>query len=133
MQRLIAGLFLAVISASLHAQTMDLRATIPFAFRAGETVMPAGEYTIRHSANNLVLHKEGGGPSVLLLTNGASRPNLPAHAQLDFNRYGERYFLSSVWTQGSQAGFEIPKGRAEKEVARQTAPREFAEIALRRK
>jgi hypothetical protein len=131
MQRLIAGLFLALVCASLHAQTMDMRATIPFAFRAGETAMPAGDYTIRHSASVLVLHKEGGGPSVLLLTNAASRPNPPADSQLTFGRYGERYFLSSVWSQGSAAGCEIPKSRAEKELARQTL-RESIGIALRR-
>jgi hypothetical protein len=131
MQRLIAGLFLALVCASLHAQTMDLRATIPFAFRAGETMMPAGEYTIRHSASTLVLHKEGGGPSVLLLTNAASRPNPPADSRLDFSRYGERYFLSKLWIQGSQAGREILKSRAEKEFARQTL-RESVGIALRR-
>lgn len=129
MQRLIAGLFLALVCASLYAQTMNLRATIPFAFRAGEQAMPAGEYTITHSGSGaLTLHKQGG-PSVILLTNRASRPNLPAQGRLDFNRYGERYFLSSVWTQDSRDGREIPKSHAEKELARQTL-RESVGIAL---
>jgi len=131
MNRLIAGLFLIVLSGSLHAQTMDMRATIPFAFRAGETVMPAGEYTVRHSANNLFLHKEGG-PSVVLLTNAAARPNLPATGRLDFSRYGEEYFLSSLWTQGSRDGCAIPKSRAEKEVAIQARLHQSIGIALRR-
>ena len=132
MQRLIAGLLLAVVCASLHAQTMSLRGTIPFAFRAGDTQMPAGEYTIRHSARVLTLHKEGGGPSVVILTNAASRIKPPAESRLSFNRYGERYFLSSVWTSGSRDGREIPKGRAEAELARQTL-RESVGIALERK
>ena len=130
MQRLIAGMFLALVCASLYAQTMNLRATIPFAFRAGEKAMPAGEYTIRHSAGSLILHNEGG-PSVILLTNAASRGNAPNDARLNFNRYGERYFLSSVWSQGTTAGREVMKGRAEKELARQTL-RESVGIALRR-
>ena len=131
MQRLIAGLFLAVVCASLYAQTMNMHATIPFAFRAGEKAMPAGEYTISHSSATLILHQEGG-PSVVLLTNAASRPNPTADARLGFNRYGERYFLSSVWTSGSRDGREIPKGRAEAELARQTL-RESVGIALERK
>ena len=131
MQRLIAGLILAVVCASLHAQTMDLRATIPFAFRAGETLLPAGDYTIRHRDNSLVVHKEGGGPSIMLLTNAALRPNPPSDSRLNFNRYGERYFLSSIWSQGNTAGCEVMKSRAEKELGRQTL-RESVGIALRR-
>ena len=130
MQRLIAGMFLALVCASLYAQTMNLRATIPFAFRAGEKAMPAGEYTIRHSGGSLILHNEGGS-SVILLTNAASRANAPNDARLSFNRYGERYFLSSVWTSDSRDGREILRGRAEKELARQTL-RESVGIALRR-
>jgi hypothetical protein len=131
MQRLIAGTFLALVCASLYAQTMTLRATIPFAFRAGETVMPAGEYSVLHSGGALTLHKEGGGPSVILLTNAASRSNAPADSRLNFNRYGERYFLSSVWSQGTTAGREVMKGRVEKELARQSL-RESVVIALQR-
>ena len=131
MQRLIAGLFLALVCASLYAQTMNMRATIPFTFRAGETVMPAGDYTIRYRDHQLVLRKEGSGPSVILLTNAASRANVPNDARLSFNRYGERYFLSSVWTSDSRDGREILRGRAEKELARQTL-RESVGIALRR-
>jgi len=123
-------MFLALVCASLYAQTMNLRATIPFAFRAGEKAMPAGEYTIRHSAGSLILHNEGG-PSVILVTNAASRANAPNDARLSFNRYGERYFLSSVWTTDSRDGREILKGRAEKELAGQTL-RESVGIALRR-
>src|SRR6516164_8295745 len=106
MHRFIAALFLALVSASLHAQTMNMRATIPFAFRAGETVMPAGDYIIRHSVHQLVLHKESGGPSILLLTNAALRRTPSPGSRVNFSRYGERYFLSSVWSQGSGAGVE---------------------------
>jgi len=129
MQRLIAGLILAAVCVSLHAQTMNMRATIPFAFRAAEKVMPAGEYTIRHSEGTLVLRNEGG-PSVVLLTYAASRPNPSADSQLNFSRYGQRYFLSSVWSQASRAGCEIQKSRAEKELVRQTVLRESVGIAL---
>jgi hypothetical protein len=131
MQRLIAGLFLTLLCASLYAQTMDMRATIPFTFRAGETVMPAGDYTIRYREHQLVLRKEGGGPSIMLLTNAALRLTPSPESRLNFSRYGERYFLSSAWSQGTTAGFEIMKSRAEKELARQTL-RESIGIALRR-
>ena len=131
MQRVIAGLFLTLVCASLYAQTMDMRATIPFTFRAGETVMPAGDYTIRYREHQLLLRKAGGGPSIMLLTNDALRLTPSPESRLNFSRYGERYFLSSAWSLGSSAGFEIPKGHAEKELARQTL-RQSVGIALRR-
>ena len=132
MRRLIAGLFPALVCASLYAQTMNLRATIPFAFHAGEKAMPAGEYSIQHSAGTVILRNKGG-PSVILMTNASSRPNAPADARLGFNRYGDRYFLSSVWTSGSREGREIPKSRAEKELTSQAVLRESVGIALQRK
>jgi hypothetical protein len=132
MQRVMAGLFLAAVCAGLYAQTMNMRGTIPFAFRAGETGMPAGEYTIRHSEGQLVLRNEGGGPSVVLLTNAASRPTPAPYARLEFHRYGEHYFLSSIWTEASRDGREIPKSGAEKELARQAGPSQSAAVVLRR-
>ena len=50
MKRLIlaAGLFAATLTASLHAQTMNMQASIPFDFQIGSTVLPSGEYSIRH-------------------------------------------------------------------------------------
>ena len=132
MRRLITGLSLALVCASLYAQTMNLRATIPFAFHAGEKAMPAGEYTIRHSGVTLILRNEGG-PSVVLLTNASSRPNPMADARLGFNRYGERYFLSRVWTSGLREGREMPKSPAEKELASRAVLRESVGIALKRK
>jgi hypothetical protein len=131
MHRLIAGLFLAVLAANLYAQTMNLRGTIPFDFRAGETVMPAGEYTITHAGGFLTLPKQGG-PSIVLLTNAASRAKPTPDSRMEFHRYGERYFLSSVWTQGSDSGREIPASRAEKELARQVL-RESAGVVLNRR
>ena len=46
MKRLIlaAGLFAATLTASLHAQTMDMKANIPFDFRIGNAAFPSGEY-----------------------------------------------------------------------------------------
>ena len=132
MQRLFVGLFLALVCAGLYAQTITLRGTIPFAFRAGENMMPAGEYTISHSAGVLILHHEEGGPWVALLTLAASRNNPEPDAHLEFHRYGESYFLSSLWTQAHRDGLAIPPSRTEKELARQTGLSESAGVVLHR-
>jgi hypothetical protein len=122
MQRLIAGLIMAVVCASLHAQTLNVRATIPFVFQAGETAMPAGEYTIRHSERTLILHEEGGGPSVVLLTNAERRfPLEPASRfPVEFQPLWRTILPLQRLDAASEAGCEFPKSRAEKELASRT-------------
>jgi hypothetical protein len=132
MQRFFAGLFLVIACVTLHAQAMNMRATIPFAFRAGGKVLPAGDYTIQHSGDTLIIQNEDRNHSVLLMTNSAIRANPSAMPTLDFNRYGENYFLSSVWTQGRD-GCAVPKSRAEKEIAGSTRLRESVGVALQHK
>ena len=77
MKRLIlaAGLFAATLTASLHAQTMNMQASIPFDFQIGSTVLPSGEYSIRHSGGLLFVTQTGGAhKSGMFLTVGEDRP-----------------------------------------------------------
>jgi hypothetical protein len=68
MQRLLAGLILALLCVGLHAQAINLRASIPFAFHASDQLMPAGEYIISYSDNALRLHEVAGKHNVLVIT-----------------------------------------------------------------
>jgi hypothetical protein len=131
MQRVFAGLFLAIACVSLHAQAMNMRATIPFAFRAGGKVLPAGDYNIQHSGDTLIIQNEDRNHSVLLITNSALRMNASAKSTLDFNRYGENYYLSTFWGGNSRSGCAVPKSRAEKEIAGRKGLRESVGVALR--
>jgi hypothetical protein len=53
MKRLIlaAGLFAATLTASLHAQTINMQASIPFEFRIGSTVLPSAPTPFRLAQN----------------------------------------------------------------------------------
>src|SRR5438445_2208067 len=100
---LVAGLFASLACFYLYAQTMDLRANIPFDFRMGEVLMPAGQYTIHSSASLLTLRSDAGRPTAAtLLTLPASRRLAPTAGTLEFSRYGEEYFLAKVWTPNSR-------------------------------
>src|SRR5690349_18020688 len=54
-----AGLF-AIALCSLPAQTSTSRAEIPFDFRMGTTILPAGTYFVQQSGYLLTVREEGG-------------------------------------------------------------------------
>ena len=122
MTRLIlaAGLFAATLTASLHAQTINMQASIPFDFQIGSTVLPSGEYSIRHSGGVLFVKQTNGAQkSGMFLTVGEDRPvGSSAAGTLLFNRYGSTYFLSKVWSPESTQAQAAPKTPREKELAR---------------
>jgi hypothetical protein len=132
MRSFLAAVFLSVVCAGLHAQTMKLHAAIPFAFRVGENILPAGEYNISHSNNIFIIREASGGHSAIVMTTGALLSNESPDSRLSFHRYGENYFLANVWTRGSRDGCELPKSRAEKEFARSVGLPQSAGVALKR-
>src|SRR5579863_4097870 len=121
MQRLIlaAGLFAAIAGPGLRAQATAWRATIPFDFRVGNAHLPAGKYVIHESGTALMVKEESGrqGAAAIALTNAASRPGHQPSAELGFHRYGDTYFLASVWTADSPNGRSLLTTRPEKELA----------------
>ena len=117
------GLFATLACAGLHAQTMDLKANIPFNFRMGEKVMPAGQYTIHHSEGLVTVREQGGSNAVMtFLTMATIRRDTPKTGALVFNRYGENYFLSKIWSSYSRDGRSLSKSNREKEMARNGVP-----------
>src|ERR1700694_1883932 len=98
------GLLATLASLSLYAQTIDARANIPFEFRVGEKLMPAGEYSIRHSASWLAVQENGGHHARgVAVTNATDLPAdiKPDKLVLQFNRYGDTYFLGKLSIRGS--------------------------------
>jgi hypothetical protein len=115
------GLLLATVSA--YAQTTNLKADVPFKFVVAGRAMPNGEYTIR-TLNGidhaLVIGSEGQKPSIFLAHSCVSLK--PVKSKLVFTRYGDQYFLSEIWTEGNEAGYQLTKSRREVEMARSDSP-----------
>ena len=109
-----AALALAFV-ASAQAQTaLNFKTfAVPFSFKVGNKVLPAGEYKI--TADNQVIRvqqmngKENA-VSLVQRTRGANH-NL-SDAKLTFRRYGDQYYLSQVWLPDS-LGRELKKPRRE--------------------
>jgi hypothetical protein len=110
---LMASFGFAVSGATMHI-------TVPFDFYAGTELMPAGEYTFEMTSSTgqtgslvTILTREGLGICML----GARPGTHAAASQLMFNKYENKYFLSSVSIQGFKA--EVKMQNLEKEVRAQ--------------
>jgi len=103
---LIVIVFAGVLAINVHAQTKAI-ASIPFAFSAGKTTLPAGKYTITvlNPASDrkiLQIRSLDGRSSVVVLTTGIIS-NASENAKLVFERYADRY----VFAKAQMAGDEI--------------------------
>lgn len=130
-----ALLFAAFTSMLVQGQTVDLRANIPFEFRVGQAELPAGEYVIHHQSSGMLILRETSGRHAAMVgfTVGEFRPALLQRGELEFNRYGETYFLAKIWAPGSQTGVSLPKSPRERELTRELGLAQRTGIALQRK
>jgi hypothetical protein len=129
-QTVMVTIFAALACTALHAQSVSLQATIPFDFRAGDKLMPAGEYTIHEEGSVIFLHALGGKSNLAMFTHGIETLK-PSHAaRLDFNQYGNEYFLATIWDSYSYDGKELPRTSRQKELAKQGNVPVLATVAL---
>ena len=130
---LAVGLFAALVCSSLQAQTL-LQAKIPFDFRMGATTFAAGDYDFRYSPHQLTVHQQGGDQTTaMILTLPVSRAKPPETGLIVFNRYGDNYFLSKIWTPWSPDGGALLKTAREKELARLTPANKTEAVVLQTK
>jgi hypothetical protein len=129
----------SVVAFSIMAAAQVARAqepmlvSIPFAFVAGDAALPAGDYRVQKldtTSAVLLIHCSDPSASVMVVTNAAQAKNRPTQSKLVFNQYGNRYFLSQVWTAGSIRGRQLLKSRGEKEVAQSARLETKGEITL---
>lgn len=111
------------VQAQATAPRPLLKLDVPFAFVAGDMNMPAGQYEVLHIMN----------PGWILIRNTNGRANAVVHVQVSatsvggssnklvFSRYGEKYFLSQVWTGEDNEVHDCFKSSAELTLARSSS------------
>lgn len=114
---IIALAFASALAASAQ-NSRSLVVNIPFDFNIRGKMLPAGEYNVTNAsiADSMILtikRSDGRGNAVVLTKTIESR-DAQSESRLVFNRYGERYFLSQVWTLGSAQGRELYKSKQER-------------------
>ena len=119
--------FLILLGASAaSAQSVLLRADVPFDFQVGKQTFPAGRYTISDlGVAHRVLTIKNQTPQrrtgMVLVNWGVDSVRTGKGAHLLFNRYGDRYWLSQVWNGDESQGYMIPKSSRERELAKEFA------------
>ena len=116
--------FVLISAGSAQAQSERLKATIPFAVYAGDTLMPAGEYEEQQLAGGVVklYHVASSKPVVFHTIPTIKVGREDSSGQLIFNGYGEDYFLTEMWWSGATGRQSLPS-KIERELsARGSAP-----------
>src|SRR5262245_1562591 len=105
-------------AASTPAQSnYGIRITVTFDFSIGDKTYPSGRYTVGVSSNlDLIRVRAAEGNKTAFVTstipiNTAAEEHQP---QLEFNRYGDRYFLNRVWL--GERGHQLAKSKLERQL-----------------
>lgn len=124
------GLGLLLAAASAYAQTINLKADVPFNFVVNGRMLPSGEYTIQSLGVDKALTISGSGqkPSIFL-ANTCSSLKASEHSKLVFHRYGDRYLLSEMWVEGNSVGRQLPISRREAQVAQNETAQQVVILA----
>jgi hypothetical protein len=115
-----AGMMALTAMASTRvAQAQELMVVnVPFDFVAGNTTLPAGEYSVKVSGPQgslLLIDRKDAKAAMFTNTHAVVKNEIQTESKLIFNRYGDRYFLSQVWTEGNSRGRQLLKSAQEKE------------------
>jgi len=129
---LCAAVFTLMVCLPMQAESMAVKANIPFDFHIGSATLPAGRYMIKHDGNVLQFRQQdGGNKAAAVLTQAVYLPDVQRTSKLTFNRYSDEYFLSGVSQVGMRTSVSVPKNKREKElIARSNGSVQTAGVVL---
>lgn len=117
---LIASLLAAASRASAQRGAL---ATIPFAFEANHTVLPAGDYKVRVLTSHLIelTDTSAGTYKALLLVHPEQERQVEARGRMIFLHGDKQYFLSQIRFEGSNLHASLLVAPSlKREIAKQT-------------
>ena len=109
----VAAFIVMLGASSAKASTLLLRADIPFAFMAGDTMLPAGTYSITEATPGVlqIRNEKFGSEAAFVQARSLETMKPQDSGKLVFNRYGDTYFLNQVWS--DVASYSLPKSQSE--------------------
>jgi hypothetical protein len=130
----ILGVLLAGTVATVNAQSERNDVTnIPFNFVVGKNTLPAGDYVVKPNRRNSdtiwLLQSKDGHVSALFTTASVRASKTQKETKLVFNKYGDQYFLSQIWTVGNNSGREVVMRRQERELEKNMIARRMVVLS----
>lgn len=96
---------------AVYAQGSErLHVNVPFEFKVGQAVLPAGSYDLTYDATEsgvLFVRSQDGRHTAVALTEGVSTANPQKDPTLVFDRQGSGYTLARVFGPGDDTGLEV--------------------------
>lgn len=127
------GLLTFLAAGDAYAQEAHLVANVPFSFHAGNSVLPAGHYSVAANVKPGIVQFRclDATASAMIITIPAFAHQRIGRSKLDFRRYGNTYFFDSVWIAGEAAGRVRPESKEERELLLSGWPVKTEELAAR--
>jgi hypothetical protein len=125
-------LSLIAVAPAVRAQ-QPLAVNVPFEFTVGNATLPAGDYRVQKVAEDspvLLIRGQEAGASAMVMTTAAQENGQPSLAKLVFSCYGNRCFLSQIWTPGSSNVRQLIKSAREKELVQIAGIESKREVTL---
>lgn len=129
------ALGLVLAAASAQAQTIQVKAAVPFNFIVKAATLPAGDYMIQSlsvGGSALAIRSLDQEAQTVVLANSCASLDPSDKTKLVFRRYGGEYFLAEIWVAGNNSGHQLPKSRREAEMAMNHKAEEVTVVAALR-
>jgi hypothetical protein len=120
---------LVFLPATVAAQTLVMRADIPFNFVAGEKMFSAGRYLVSIDPTQVVIRATESDSNVVLAYASHAYRSDPQNGRLLFNSYGNTHILRKVWVPNAERGSLLPAPRVEREALARVAGKTETTIA----
>ena len=124
-----------LVTTAASAQSISVRANVPFSFIVNRITLPAGEYLVESADNQgraLRFANLNSQARDLVISNYCGGVAAATQTKLIFHRYGDRYFLKRIWVAGNSAGHELLTSPRETEVAKDFSMQEVVMTLARR-
>lgn len=114
-----------LLAPTLHAQsnTAYAQVVVPFSFDYGTTHFGAGTYIIDTTRSNVMMLRGRDHQVALVFTHPEYARQSVKASHVVFEKYGDRFFLTEVWTASRSTYLTVYESEAEKHAARAMASR----------
>jgi hypothetical protein len=93
------------VAPAFASDTDPLHVSVPFAFKAGKTVLPAGDYTVYSDDSRIIMIRGAHGGAILLGSAGSAVAG--DKSAVSFEREGADYILKSVQSWGKTSSTRV--------------------------